>query len=295
MARRRGSRDGPAGLLVIDKRAGITSHDVVDEARRHLGQRRIGHSGTLDPPATGVLLLGVGRLTRALRWLTALPKTYTGEVVLGSTTTTLDDTGEPTGSFDMAEVTLADLRAAAATLTGPIHQIPPMVSAVRVGGRRLHEAARAGEDLEREPRPVTVHRFDVGEPIEPGVVPIEVRCSSGTYVRSLADDLGRAVGGGAHLRHLRRTAIGSFTVDEATEVADAELLDPITALRDLLRVDVDEPTAARVRNGAQLDLDLADADIEAVAVVGPGPELLAVYEPHRGRYKPAAVLAPSPS
>ncbi|MEM9038026.1 MAG: tRNA pseudouridine(55) synthase TruB [Actinomycetota bacterium] len=290
MARRRKRDDGPAGLLVIDKPAGVTSHDVVDEARRHLRQRRIGHSGTLDPPATGVLLLGVGRLTRALRWLTALPKTYTGEVVLGSTTTTLDDTGQTTGTFDMDAVTIDELRAAALTLTGPIQQIPPMVSAVRVDGRRLHEAARAGEEVEREPRSVTVHRFDVAEPAEPGIVPIEVTCSSGTYVRTLADDLGRAVGGGAHLRGLRRTAIGSFTVDEASAVEDAELLDPIAALRDLPRVDVEEDTAARVRNGAQLDLEVSGA--EAAVVVGPGPELLAVYEPHRGRWKPAAVLAP---
>lgn len=289
MPRRRSRNDGPTGLLVVDKPAGVTSHDVVDQARRRLHQRRIGHSGTLDPPATGVLLLGVGRLTRALRWLTALPKTYTGQVVLGSTTTTLDDTGEVTATFDMAAVTMAELRAAAAELTGEIRQVPPMVSAVRIGGRRLHEAARAGEDVEREPRPVTVHRFEIGDPVEPGIVPIEVECSSGTYVRTLADDLGRAVGGGAHLRGLRRTAIGSFTLAEAAPVDDATLLDPVTAVRDLGRVDVDETTAARVRQGAVLDLDVSGTDV--AAVVGPGEELLAVYEPHRGRWKPAAVLA----
>ncbi len=291
MSRRRSRTSGPHGLLVVDKPAGVTSHDVVDLARRRLGQRRIGHSGTLDPPATGVLLLGVGTLTRALRWLTALPKTYTGEVVLGSTTTTLDDTGEVVERFDMGPIDLDAARAiVAAELTGPIRQLPPMVSAVRVDGRRLHEAARAGESVEREPRDVTVHRFELGEPTEPGVVPIEVECSSGTYVRTLADDLGRLLGGGAHLRGLRRTAIGSFSLADAASVDEAELLTPVEAMRDLPRVDVDATTAARVRHGAVLDLDVGEG-AEALAVIGPGDELLAIYEPHRGAWKPAAVLA----
>ena len=278
---------------MVDKPAGMTSHDVVDLARRRLRQRRIGHSGTLDPPATGVLLLGVGQVTRALRWLTALPKTYTGEIVFGSTTTTLDDTGEVTERFDMGPIDLGAARAvAAAELTGPIEQIPPMVSAVRVDGRRLHEAARAGEEVEREPRSVVVHRFELGEPTESGIVPIEVECSSGTYVRTLADDLGRLLGGGAHLRGLRRTAIGSFTVEEAAGVDEAELLTPVEAVRDLRRVHVDAETADRVRHGAVLDLDVAD-DVDAAAVIGPGDELLAIYEPHRGAWKPAAVLVPT--
>ena len=291
MARRRDRSRGPHGLLVVDKPAGVTSHDVVDLARRRLGQRRIGHSGTLDPPATGVLLLGVGQVTRALRWLTALPKTYTGEVVFGATTTTLDDTGEVVERFDVGSLDLAEVRAVvAAELTGPIEQIPPMVSAVRGGGRRLHEAARAGEEVEREPRSVTVHRFEVGEPVESGVVPIEVECSSGTYVRTLADDLGRLLGSGAHLRGLRRTAIGSFGLDEAAGVDDAELLSPVEAVRDLLRIDVDEATAARVRHGAVLELDVTGG-ATAAAIVGPGDELLAIYEPHRAAWKPAAVEA----
>jgi tRNA pseudouridine55 synthase len=237
-----------------------------------------------------VLLLGVGQVTRALRWLTALPKTYTGEVVFGSTTTTLDDTGDVVGRFDMGPLDLDAVRAVvAAELTGPVEQIPPMVSAVRVGGRRLHEVARAGDEVEREPRGVTVHRFEIGDEVEPGVVSIEVECSSGTYVRTLADDLGRLLGGGAHLRELRRTAIGSFTAADAAGVDDAELLTPIEAVRDLPRIDVDASTAGRVRHGAVLDLDVVDG-AEAAAVVGPGDELLAIYEPHRGAWKPAAVL-----
>src|SRR5258706_13153510 len=148
------------GLVVVDKPAGMTSHDVVARLRRIYGLRRVGHAGTLDPDATGVLLVGVGKATRLLRFLTALGKTYTAEIVLGTSTSTLDAAGEVTGSFDMAGVTV-DMaqRAAAEHLTGSILQIPPMVSAVRVDGKRLHELARAGIEIERDARPVTVYSF----------------------------------------------------------------------------------------------------------------------------------------
>jgi tRNA pseudouridine55 synthase len=200
----------PAGVLVVDKEAGCTSHDVVARARRLLRTKKVGHSGTLDPDATGVLLLGVGPATRLLKLLTALPKSYACEIVLGAETSTLDDSGAVTATFDMAGVTLDQARAAAAALTGDIRQVPPMVSAVKVGGRRLHELARAGIEVERAPRPVTVHRFDLAAGPAPGTLRAEVDCSSGTYVRTLAADLGTALGGGAHLRALRRTAIGPF-------------------------------------------------------------------------------------
>jgi len=153
------------GLAVIDKPAGWTSHDVVAKARGILHNKKIGHSGTLDPDATGVLLLGVGRVTRLLRFLTALPKTYETEIVLGVETNTLDDSGVVVATHDMNGLTLEAVRAAAAALTGPILQIPPMVSAVKIGGRRLHEMARAGEVIDRPARPVTVYRFVV-EPVE---------------------------------------------------------------------------------------------------------------------------------
>ena len=205
----------------MDKPAGMTSHDVVDRARRLLGTRKVGHAGTLDPDVTGVLLLGVGQATRLLRFVVELPKTYAGQVVLGTETTTLDAGGETTATHDMAGVGLDDVRAAAAGLVGDILQVPPMVSAVRVGGRRLHELAREGVEVERAPRPVTVYRFDVPAEVEPGVFAVEVECSSGTYVRSLAADLGRALGGGAHLRTLRRTAVGPWTVAEARAVGAA--------------------------------------------------------------------------
>ena len=201
------------GLVVIDKEAGWTSHDVVARCRRIFGQRRVGHAGTLDPDATGVLLVGLGRATRLMRFLTALPKTYTTDIVLGSATSTLDSSGEVLATYDMSHVTPEAVAEAAAALTGDIEQIPPMVSAVKVGGRRLHELARQGIEVERAPRPVTVYRFDTEpapDPARPGVYRAEIECSSGTYIRVLADDLGRALGGGAHVTNLRRTRIGSF-------------------------------------------------------------------------------------
>lgn len=267
----------------------MTSHDVVDRVRRRLGERRVGHSGTLDPDATGVLLVGVGSVTRLLRFLTDLPKTYTAEVVLGTETSTLDASGEVTARHEMAGVTVEAARAAAAEhLTGPILQVPPMVSALKVGGRRLHELAREGVEVERAPRPVTVHAFTVDAGPEPGVLRIEVRCSSGTYVRTLAADLGRLLGGGAHLRNLRRTAIGSFGEADMGPIESAPLLDPVMALRDYARVDVDSATADAVGHGRPLPAPPGEGPW---AVVGPTGGLLAVYEPHEGGAKPAVVLA----
>ena len=292
------SRDpGPDGVAVVDKEAGWTSHDVVAKARGILHTRKIGHSGTLDPDATGVLVLGVGRATRLLRFLTLLPKRYTAEVVLGAATSTLDASGEVVATYEMSQVTPAEVRAAAAGLTGELLQVPPMVSAVKVGGRRLHELARQGVEVERAARPVTVRRFDVtpveGEPL---VYRVEVECSSGTYVRSLADDLGRALGGGAHLRALRRTAVGSFTLAEARPLEQVEVLPLAQAVRDLPRVTVDEALATEVGHGRVLEREaLGDPGGEGPwAVMGPGGQLLAVYQAHRGSTaKPAVVVAPA--
>ncbi len=172
------------GLVVVDKEAGWTSHDVVARCRRIFGQRRVGHAGTLDPDATGVLLVGLGRATRLMRFLTALPKTYVAEIVLGTNTSTLDASGDIVGKWDMYGVTLAQVQEAAAALTGTIEQIPPMVSAVKIGGRRLHELARQGIEVDRPARRVQVSRFDVEAiPERPGVFRAEVECSSGTYIR----------------------------------------------------------------------------------------------------------------
>jgi len=278
------------GLAVVDKPAGVTSHDVVGMLRRKFGERQVGHAGTLDPDATGVLLVAVGRGTRLVRFLTDLGKTYTGEVVFGSATDTLDDSGGVTATYDMDGLELATVRDAARSLTGPIMQVPPMVSALKVGGRRLHELAREGIEVEREPRPVTVYRFEVEPTDDPLVFAIEVQCSKGTYVRSLADDLGRLCGGGAHLRRLRRTAVGSFTVAEAA-APDAVELQPLrVALRDYSNVTVDEPTAAMVRQGRVLPRFDGDGPWAVLDVDG---ELLAMYEPYRTTdAKPAVVIAP---
>jgi tRNA pseudouridine55 synthase len=298
MARRRGTDgiDGPDGIAIIDKAAGWTSHDVVAKARGLLGTRRVGHSGTLDPDATGVLVLGVGRATRLLTFLSGLDKRYVGEVVLGTATSTLDASGEVTGTWDMASVGLADVQDAASALTGDIEQVPPMVSAKKVDGRRLHELARAGIAVERAGVPVRVDTFVVGAAVASGVYPIDVTCSSGTYVRSLAADLGAALGGGAHLRALRRLRVGPYGLEEAValeELAPERLLPPSAALRGRPTVTVDDDVAVLIGNGRVLDDEVLGAAGEGPwAVLGPDGSLLAVYERHRaGTVKPAVVLS----
>ncbi len=283
-----------SGLAVIDKPPGWTSHDVVARTRKLLGTRKVGHSGTLDPDATGVLLVGVGGVTRLLRFLTALPKRYVGEMVLGVETSTLDASGEVTATHDMRDVTLADVRGVLAAFTGPITQIPPMVSAVKIGGRRLHELARAGEVVERRPRAVTVHEIAAAPTDDPAVFRLEVACSSGTYVRALAADIGAALGGGAHLRALRRTAIGSFTIAEATAldaVTRDVLLPPAEALRDYPRVVADAAAADAVAHGKVLDREVLGVEGEGPwAVLSGSGTLHAVYESFGARVKPAVVL-----
>ncbi len=277
------------GLTIVDKPVGVTSHDVVNQLRRRFGEKRIGHAGTLDPDATGVLLVGVGSVTRLLRFVGEGGKTYTGEVVFGTETSTLDAAGEITARHEM-EVDLVAARLAAASLTGDILQVPPMVSALKIGGRRLHELAREGIEVEREARPVTVDRFELSATADPLVLRLEVDCSPGTYIRTLAADLGHLLGGGAHLRALRRTAIGPFAIDEAGPPETSELLPPIEAIRGHTVVVVDEPTAALVRTGRVLD---TFAGTPPWTLVGPDEELLAVYEPFRHQAKPAVVVAGS--
>jgi tRNA pseudouridine55 synthase len=277
------------GLAVVDKPAGVTSHDVVGMLRRKFNERQVGHAGTLDPDATGVLLVGVGKATRLLRFLTALGKTYTADVVLGTSTSTLDSAGEVTGTFDMGGVTIEMARdVVAAHLTGAIMQVPPMVSALRVDGKRLHELARAGIEVERQPRPVTVYSFTVDPTDDPMVLRIEVTCSAGTYIRSLADDLGRLLGGGAHLRNLRRTAVGSFATAEALPPDECVLMSPRDAMRDYASVTVNDEVAALVRNGRVLAPFDGDGPW---AVVDSGGSLLAMYETFGESAKPAVVVA----
>jgi len=250
----------PTGLAVLDKPAGMTSHDVVAVVRRVLGERRVGHAGTLDPPATGVLLVGVGRATRLLRFLQGTDKAYEGTFELGATTNTLDATGEVTATFDMARVEDRDVAAAAAALTGALEQRPPMVSAVHVGGRRLYELAREGVEVDRTARPVHVAAFEVA-PLGGGRWGFEVVCSTGTYVRSLVDDLGAALGGGAHLVTLRRTRVGRFGLERATtlerfaadrEAAAASLLAPLAMVEHLGVVRVDAAGAGDLVHGRRV-------------------------------------------
>lgn len=274
------------GLVVVDKPAGMTSHDVVGRIRRIFGQKKVGHAGTLDPDATGVLLVGLGRATRLMQYMTGLTKAYTTDIVLGAATTTLDDSGEVTGTWDMSGVTIGEARAAAAKLTGPIEQVPPMVSAVKVGGRRLYQMAREGLEVERAARAVTVTRFDVElEPAGTGVLRASVECSSGTYIRVLADDLGRLLGGGAHVRNLRRTAVGPWQEAEAVpldQLGPEHVVTPAAMLPWFEAATVSGEVEAQVRHGRPLSAsELGVAGAGPWRVIGTGGELLAVYEPHR--------------
>jgi tRNA pseudouridine55 synthase len=289
------------GLLVVDKPTGMTSHDVVARVRKAVGQRRVGHAGTLDPDATGVLLVGLGRVTRLLRFLQEAGKAYRATVVFGVATDTLDAAGRVVDRRAMP-ISGDDVRAATGRFLGEIEQLPPMVSAVKVGGRRLHELARAGEEVERAPRRVRIDRVDL-EAFEPGPYPeatLFVECGSGTYVRALAADLGAALGGCAHVRRLRRTRVGSFGIAEAAPLDEVErdpeavLLAPRVAVRDLRGVTVDGETARAVGHGSVFPaaaLGVADDEPGPFAVAGRDDELLAVYERRGVALKPAVVLA----
>ena len=284
----------PSGLAVVDKPAAWTSHDVVAKLRGVLGTRKVGHAGTLDPDATGVLLVGVGSVTRLLRWLSASEKAYECEVVLGVETSTLDAAGDVTATHEM-QVTPEQVAAAAARFVGDIAQVPPMVSAIKIDGRRLHELAREGKEVERAPRPVRIELLDVAPTDDPLVYTLRVECSAGTYVRSLAADLGTALGGGAHLRNLRRTRSGTFGLDEAIalEAVTVEgLLPPADALRHLAAVTVDGEVLAAVGHGKVLPPDVLGVDGDGPwRVLDAEGALLAVYEAHKeGTTKPAVVL-----
>ena len=289
MAKRR--RDdggaGPTGCCVIDKPSGCTSHDVVDSVRRHLGTRRVGHAGTLDPDATGVLVVGVGRATRLLQFVTGTDKSYEGEVVFGVETSTLDAGGVETARHDMTGLDPDAVVAATKAFLGQIEQVPPMVSAIKVDGRRLHELAREGQEVERKPRSVRVDRYDVEPTDDPLVYRAHIECSSGTYVRSLAADLGTALGGGAHLRNLRRTRVGPFPVSDARPLDDLDLRPAVDLVGDLPRVVADPELAAMVAAGR--GLGPAPGSGRMAIVDGEG-ELLAVYEVMDGQLRPAVVL-----
>ena len=281
----------PIGIAIVDKPAGLTSHDVVAKARKLFGTRKVGHSGTLDPDATGVLILGVGRATRLLQFLTLLPKSYKGEIVFGEDTSTLDSSGEITATYDMSDLTELGVKEATKNFLGEIKQKPPMVSAVRVKGKRLYEIAREGNEVDRPTRNVRVDRFEVIPTDNPKVYEAIVDCSSGTYIRSLAADLGSALGGGAHLRNLRRIGVGSFGEDEALPVEKTVLQEPIEGMRDFEVVEVDEETRKEVSYGRVFDRDRLKVEKEGPwALVDNSGELLAVYKEHGEKIKPAVVI-----
>ena len=290
------------GLLVVDKPAGWTSHDVVAKLRGATRQRRIGHAGTLDPDATGVLLVGLGRVTRLMRFLQETTKSYRGVISFGVATNTLDAAGEVLQRTPMP-VDQAAVEAVLPVFRGDILQVPPMVSALKVDGKRLHELAREGKVVERKPRPVRIDRFDI-ESFTAGDFPeatVIVECSSGTYIRSLAADVGTALGGCAHLASLRRLRVGEFTIDDATPL-DTLVADPLpyvhtpaTAMRALAVVNVDDDLRAAIANGKVFDPERLRVDGDGpFAMIDSTGNLVAVYERSGERLKPSVVL-PDPA
>ncbi len=300
----------PNGILLVDKPQGITSHDVVARARRALGTRKIGHAGTLDPMATGLLILGVGPATRLLTYIVGLDKTYEATIRLGVSTDSDDADGTTTAQADaatLAAVTDERIRDGIAALTGEISQVPSTVSAIKIGGKRAYDLARAGEEVQLKARTVTVSRFEVrpstssgtGAGSRDGVIDLNVvvDCSSGTYIRALARDLGAALGVGGHLTALRRTRIGPFGVaDAATDLTgDLPLLPPAdvaTAVLGAFPVTADE--ARDLRHGKRLAgaADrLAGLPTATPAAIDPDGRLVGIVERRGGDVKSAMNMA----
>ena len=276
----------PEGILLVDKPSGMTSHDVVDAERRTRGTRKIGHAGTLDPMATGLLVLGVGRATRLLRYLGDLDKTYTGIARLGEETDTLDADGVVVRTAAVS-ASRADIERACAERVGEHLQTPPAYSAVKVGGRKLYEAARTGEELVAPARGVRVDAFAVSA-FDGRDVAFRVVCSGGTYVRVLVSDVGRSLRCGAHVFALRRTAIGLLTVDDAHAPGEGALLPIERAVAHLPRVDL-EPDEARAASNGSI---LAPAGIDGpYGVYDAGGRLIGVYHDEAAKARPEVVLA----
>ncbi|WBQ02536.1 tRNA pseudouridine(55) synthase TruB [Kribbella sp. CA-293567] len=288
------------GIVVVDKPAGLTSHTVVAKVRRLAGTRKVGHAGTLDPMATGVLVVGLNRATRLLGHLQLADKSYDATVFLGATSSTDDAEGEIEVSATasaLAGVTAAVIEKAVVAYRGPISQVPSKVSAIKVDGKRAYERVRAGEEVELKARNVTISRYDVlaVRAVADGIeVDISVDCSSGTYIRALARDLGADLGVGGHLTALRRTRVGAFGMSSAhtlEALGESFAMLPIAdvAADTFPRYDADEEQAAAIRTGRPLPgLKLA-AD-QQTAMFGPDGTFLALYEPHGPLAKPTAVF-----
>lgn len=285
--------------MIVDKTPGMTSHDVVARMRRLAKTRKVGHGGTLDPMATGVLVLAVGRITRLLTYVTGCDKTYQGTIRLGQATVTDDAEGEITSTADPAAVTDDAVTAALAAMVGDIAQVPSAVSAVKIDGKRAYKRVREGEAVSLPPRQVTISRLDVtdirrGEHLD---LDITVDCSSGTYIRAIARDLGEALGVGGHLTALRRTAVGGFTLDEAATLEELEKRDtPIThstldTVRRLMPTRVVDPGDARkLGHGGKLS---PIGQPGPYAVVGPDDTVIGIVVEADGAARPEVVLAPA--
>jgi len=280
----------PDELILNDKRAGITSHDVFDDVRRALGNRKVGHAGTLDPMATGLLVVGVGRATRLLRYFGELPKTYEGTGRLGEETDTLDAEGTIVRTSRVS-VSRAELDLAAAGLVGASMQVPPAYSAVKVGGRKLYDAARAGEVLEAPPRPIRVDAFDIRAFAERDFDFI-LTCSGGTYVRRLVADLGGSLGCGAHLVRLRRTAIGPYHVEDAEPgpwIVPGAVVPLDRAVGHLPRVDLTAEEAEAAGYGRILG---PAGIVGPYGVYGPQDRLIGIYRDDGAKARPEVILLP---
>jgi len=282
-------KDDPSisGVLLIDKPAGLTSHDVVGRVRKALGMRRVGHAGTLDPMATGVLVIGVGPATRLLGIVGGHDKEYEATIRLGAATTTDDREGDVVSTADvstLAEIDEKLIVESIARFLGTIQQRPSAVSAVKIDGKRAYDRVRSGEDVELPERTVTIRACEVlGVRRSTKHIDVDVRveCSAGTYIRALARDLGTALGVGGHLTELRRTRSGAVRVTDCIDLDNADeeqLMGPGTfARQELPATDINEADTVRARHGQVLSLSLPQAP--AVALIGPGEDLVAVVEP----------------
>ncbi len=288
-----------SGLIIVDKPQGWTSHDVVGRMRRLAGTRKVGHAGTLDPMATGVLVIGVNRATRLLTYIVGTDKTYTATIRLGQSTITDDAEGEITGGSIAAAVTPEDIRAGVKALTGSISQVPSSVSAIKVKGQRAYARVRSGEEVTLEARPVTIRRFEVHaiRRVNGGKqqdIDVTVECSSGTYIRALARDLGADLGVGGHLTALRRTRVGPYSIDEASTLEELaenlSLLDIDDAGRALFPVrELSAAEADDVSHGRRI---AAGTGQEPVAAFAPDGTLVALLENRAENAKALLVFAP---
>ncbi|HET6732786.1 tRNA pseudouridine(55) synthase TruB [Mycobacterium sp.] len=287
------------GLVIVDKPGGLTSHDVVGRCRRIFGTRKVGHAGTLDPMATGVLVVGIERATKILGLLTVTDKAYTATIRLGQTTSTEDAEGEILQTISADNVTDSQIEEAVAALRGDIAQIPSAVSAVKVGGQRAYKLAREGQTVELAPRHVRIHRFDVlAVRRHDGIVDVdvEVDCSSGTYIRALARDVGEALQVGGHLTALRRTRVGRFGLDQARTLDDLAEQPRLSysldeaCLQSFPRREITAEEAESARHGRALE----PAGIEGVyAATAPDGLVIALLRDEPSRTKSVVVLKPA--